>query len=111
MNSNENNLTIDDGFKSSDTNGQLPGVKVALILGIISCVAANAGVPGIVLAIISKNKVKAAKQIYYTNPEMYEADKKTLFGAEKCARIGLILSIVILVISVVVNIGFLAAEL
>lgn len=106
MNLEESNNTIDDGFKAPiDNHDEIPGVKAALILGIISIVAAGGGIPGIVLSIIAKNKVAKGKEVYYSNPEKYEKDKKTLFGAEKCAKIGMLIAIPMTIVVVVLNVA------
>jgi hypothetical protein len=97
--------TIDEGIKNPINDGEsLPKVKVALILGIISIVAAAGGIPGIVLAIISKNMSKPGLAMYNSDPERYDKDKKTLYGARKCAKIGLIVAIPMTILVMGINI-------
>lgn len=84
------------------SNGNLPNSTAVLVLGIISIVGCLFyAIPGIVCGIIAMVLHKKDKQIYLTNPPMYEASFKNSKAGYVCAIIGLTLSILFIVFLVI----------
>lgn len=79
---------------SNNINGNLPNATAVLVLGILSIVGCILyGIPGLVCGIIAMVLHKKDKQIYLTNPAMYEMSFKNSKAGYICAIIGLSLSI------------------
>ena len=75
----------------------LPNSIACLILGILSINTAFAYGTGLILAIIALNLAKASRKIYNTNPDLYlPGSYKIMDAGRKCAKAGLIVSIVII---------------
>jgi uncharacterized membrane protein len=80
------------------SNGNLPNSTAVLVLGIISIVGCIFyGIPGLVCGIIAMVLHKKDKQIYLTNPPLYEASYKNSKAGYVCGIIGLSLSILFIV--------------
>lgn len=83
-------------------NGNLPNATAVLVLGIISIVGCVFyGIPGIVCGIIAMVLHKKDKQIYLTNPPLYEASFKNSKAGYVCGIIGLSLSILFFIFLIV----------
>jgi hypothetical protein len=81
------------------TNGQLPNATAVLVLGIISIVGCIFyAIPGVVCGIIAIVLHKKDKQIYLTNPSLYDASYKNSKAGYVCGIIGLSLSLLFVLI-------------
>jgi len=81
----------------------LPNATVVLVLGIVSIVGCCCwGLVGIICGIIALVMAKSATAQYVSEPEKYtEGSYKNMNAGKTCAWIGLILSIVSLITSIV----------
>lgn len=83
-------------------NGNLPNATAVLVLGIISIVGCIFyGVPGIVCGIIAIVLHKKDRDIYASNPSLYEASFKNSKAGYVCGIIGLSLSVLFVLILIV----------
>lgn len=83
-------------------NGNLPNATAVLVLGIISIVGCIFyGVPGMVCGIIAIVLHKKDRDIYASNPSLYEASFKNSKAGYVCGIIGLSLSVLFVLILIV----------
>jgi hypothetical protein len=95
---------------NSHLNGNLPNATAVLVLGIISIVGCIFyGIPGIVCGIIAIVLHKKDREIYQTNPTLYDASFKNSKAGYVCGIIGLSLSILFALIMIVYLIFILSA--
>lgn len=74
-------------------NKKLPNESAVLVLGILSIAMCAAwGIPGLIMGIVSLVLYKKDKQIYESNPSLYERSFKNSSAGKICAIIGVSLS-------------------
>jgi len=83
---------------------ELPNATVVLVLGILSIIGCCCyGIVGIICGIIAIVMAKSATDLYVSDPGKYtESSYKNMNAGKTCAWIGLILSILYLITSIVI---------
>ena len=94
---------MENNYYSDAPKIDLPNATVVLVLGIVSIVGCCCyGIVGIICGIIALVMAKSAAALYVSDPGKYtENSYKNLNAGKTCAWIGLILSILSLISSIV----------
>ena len=81
----------------------LPNATVVLVLGIVSIVTCCCyGIIGIICGVIALVMAKSATDLYVSDPEKYtEGSYKNMNAGKICAWIGLSLSVIYLILTIV----------
>lgn len=82
---------------------ELPNASLILILGIASIVGCclSYGFIGLICSIIALILAKSANELYVQNPDYYtESSYKNMITGKTCAKVSLILSIILIVVGI-----------
>lgn len=88
----QQSIVIIDGPEPNPTTTLAPDAVSCLVLGVLSICLSSLIIPGLVLSLICKKKVKNSLGLVAANPSAYRA-VDMLKSGQKTAKIGLILSI------------------
>lgn len=93
---------LDPSYSNVKGKGTLPNSTTVLVLGILSIVGCMLyAIPGLICGIIALIMHKKDREMYLSNPPMYEESFKSSKAGNICAIVGVSLSAVFVLILVV----------
>lgn len=92
-----------------ENQGNLEIARTAMILGIVAAATCALGIPGIILGVMGKKKVKEAEDVFKANPEAYAHYNENFIKAGRItSKVGFIVGIVFTVIWAIYIIAIIA---